>query len=153
MTVFDSFGYWRTGKPISDRSPISRMRRLTTSAKTGRRTKMSVKADFMRGASVGRNRGGGRRLGLRLLHRHVADELVLPAHNDGIARLQPLEDGHLVIEALAGLDEAAHRAQHRLALRVLRLGVFAQHEDRVAVERIVDGGLRYGDDVGSRRQH
>src|SRR6516162_2992753 len=42
IVVFDSFGNCRIGSPIIARSPISRINRLTTSASTGRRIKMSV---------------------------------------------------------------------------------------------------------------
>ena len=43
IVVFDSFGYWRICRPVIAFSPISRISRLTTSASTGRRMKMSVK--------------------------------------------------------------------------------------------------------------
>ncbi len=42
IVVFDSLGYCRIGNPIIARNPISRIKRLTTSASTGRRIKMSV---------------------------------------------------------------------------------------------------------------
>ncbi|MHC2369586.1 hypothetical protein ACVIQT_004234 [Bradyrhizobium diazoefficiens] len=44
MTVFDSFGYCRIGSTIAARRPISRISRLTTTDRTGRLMKISVKA-------------------------------------------------------------------------------------------------------------
>src|SRR6478609_4388033 len=43
MTVFDSFGYCRIGSVVAARRPISRISRLTTTDRTGRLMKMSVK--------------------------------------------------------------------------------------------------------------
>ena len=43
IVVFDIFGNCRIGNPNIALSPTSRIRRLTTSAKTGRLMKMSVK--------------------------------------------------------------------------------------------------------------
>src|SRR6185436_14516962 len=44
MTVFDSFGYCRIGNTLAARKPIRRISRLTTTARTGRLMKISVKA-------------------------------------------------------------------------------------------------------------
>src|SRR5205809_3675334 len=42
-TVFDSFGYCRIGRFVAARKPISRISRLTTTDRTGRLMKISVK--------------------------------------------------------------------------------------------------------------
>jgi len=42
-TAFCITGYWRTGNPRMARRPITKIARLTTIARTGRRMKMSVK--------------------------------------------------------------------------------------------------------------
>src|SRR4051812_2726827 len=42
-TVFDSFGYCRIGRLVAARNPISRISRLTTTDRTGRLMKISVK--------------------------------------------------------------------------------------------------------------
>src|SRR5215217_9036961 len=42
-TVFDSFGYCRIGNTVAARRPISRISRLTTTDRTGRLMKISVK--------------------------------------------------------------------------------------------------------------
>src|SRR5262249_41378202 len=42
-TVVESFGYWRIGSTIAARRPISRISRLTTTDRTGRLMKISVK--------------------------------------------------------------------------------------------------------------
>src|SRR6476620_9250609 len=43
-TVFDSFGYCRIGNTLAARKPIRRISRLTTTDRTGRLMKISVKA-------------------------------------------------------------------------------------------------------------
>src|SRR5436853_3375605 len=43
-TVFDSFGYCRIGNTLAARRPSSRISRLTTTDRTGRLMKISVKA-------------------------------------------------------------------------------------------------------------
>src|SRR5258708_30512905 len=43
-TVFDSFGYCRIGNTVAARRPINRISRLTTTDRTGRLMKISVKA-------------------------------------------------------------------------------------------------------------
>jgi len=58
IVVFDSLGNCRIGSPIIARSPISRINRLTTSASTGRRMKMSVN-DMLRVARCRRSRESG----------------------------------------------------------------------------------------------
>ena len=57
IVVFDNFGYCRIGRPIIAVRPISRISRLTTSASTGRRMKMSVK-DITQPAASQRRLGG-----------------------------------------------------------------------------------------------
>src|ERR1700722_1331739 len=46
-TVFDSFGYCRTGRLVAARKPIRRISRLTTRANTGRLMKISVQTIAM----------------------------------------------------------------------------------------------------------
>ncbi len=48
MVALSRFGYWRTGNDTSALAPTSRISRLTTVARTGRRMKRSVK-DMMEG--------------------------------------------------------------------------------------------------------
>src|SRR5260370_38642577 len=43
-TVFDSFGYCRIGNTVAARRPSNRISRLTTTDRTGRLMKISVKA-------------------------------------------------------------------------------------------------------------
>ena len=47
-TVFDSFGYCRTGRTVAARRPIRRISRLTTTDNTGRLMKISVQTIAMR---------------------------------------------------------------------------------------------------------
>src|ERR1700755_48197 len=62
-TVFDSFGYCRIGRLVAALNPINRIRRLTTSANTGRLIKMSVQTIAQLRKSVAwhicRDRRGG----------------------------------------------------------------------------------------------
>ena len=62
IVVFDSFGYWRICRPVIALRPISRISRLTTSASTGRRMKMSVKDMSQFRVSVSGGCGGGESL-------------------------------------------------------------------------------------------
>src|SRR3954465_10400338 len=83
ITVFDSFGYWRIGRLVAARKPISRISRLTTTESTGRLMKISViaiatvslavsVARRLRGnlgRGIGRDGDGGARLQLELADR------------------------------------------------------------------------------------
>src|SRR3982074_3110646 len=122
ITVLSSLGYWRSGSVVSARSPTSRMSRLTTSESTGRRMKMSVKdtrrPPSVRQRSVGRHGGRRRqRVGGGEGDRGAVGELDLARGGDTVARLQPFEDGHHVVETVAGLDEGALDLERRTARR------------------------------------
>src|SRR6266705_2871473 len=102
------------------------MSRLTTSESTGRRMKMSVKATrrpalFASWRSVGRHGGRRRqRVGAGDGDRGAVAQLDLARGGDAVARLQPFEDGDLVVEMVAGLDEGALDLERRTALRRTR---------------------------------
>src|SRR5262245_59042600 len=105
MVVLVSSGYCRIGSFHSDWSPISRISRLTTVARTGRLMKMSVK----RMSGLFRR---SRHLGLG--ERAVVDpdlgalrQLQLADNDHQLARLDALIDRHPVIAGLAGSHEAA----------------------------------------------
>src|SRR6266850_5669735 len=59
IVVLDSLGYWRICSPVIAFRPISRISRLTTSASTGRRMKMSVKDMSQFRVSAGGGCGAG----------------------------------------------------------------------------------------------
>src|SRR5215831_7195494 len=141
-TAFSVRGYWSTGSSTIERSPSTSSVRLTTVARTGRSTKMSV--NFLMGAPS-LVLGPGRRLvgGLNLVvddHRHARAQLDLSGGDDGVALVDSGEDRDLV---------AARRAdRHELLLRHERgrLSVHPRlllhHEHRVAVGVEGDCGLR-----------
>src|SRR3954447_5364186 len=153
ITVFDSFGYWRIGRLVAARKPISRISRLTTTDSTGRLMKISVIAIAMVslavsvarrlrgnwGRRIGRDGDGGARLQLELADR-----------DDTVSGLQALQDLRPSVDPLAGLHEGAHRAEAGLAVFLFLIG----HDvDGIAVQRVVDRGLRHGDHCRVVRQH
>src|ERR1700751_3679232 len=115
IVVFDSLGYWRICRPVIALRPISRISRLTTSASTGRRMKMSVKDTSQFRVRVAGGFGA-------------------------------VEDRYVVAPPCSGFYRGAHRLEDRVPLGVL--AVLADHVNTVAVERIVDGGLRQPHHVG-----
>src|SRR5271169_6510600 len=68
-------------------------------------------------------------------------QLDLARGHDLLTGLQPAADRDLVVPARPGLDRRAHRLEDRLALGVL--AVLTDHIDAVAIERVLDCGLRH----------
>src|SRR5262249_44852843 len=145
--ALSSFGYCRTFRLRTAWRPAMMMMRLTTIARTGRRTKMSV--SFIRPSAI---------LGLRselgverdvVVHddARAVTELEGPCDDDLVALLDAALDGDEVAPVLGDPDELLPRRPHGLAIgagrRVRR--VF-QDENRIAVRRVDD--RRCGD-----RQH
>src|SRR6516164_398797 len=119
IVVFDSLGYCLIGSPSIARSPISRIRRLTTSASTGRRMKMSVNDTGVAEKSV--QRGVGRRLRRRRAgdrDLRAALQLNLTGGDDLLAGFQPAEYRHVIVPPCSGLDRGAHHLEDRLPLSV-----------------------------------
>src|SRR6516162_5464169 len=162
IVVLDSLGYWRICKPVIALRPISRISRLTTSASTGRRMKMSVKdmSQAPHGSSIvtGDIKSVLSQSRWRLWRGIAADrdlrsvlDFDLTRGDDLLARFDTLEDSHLPADPRPGFDRSAHRLEDRLAIGVL--AVLANHIDAIAVERVIDGGLRQHHDIGLQRQH
>src|SRR5262249_15438223 len=128
IVVFDSLGYCRIGNSSIDRSPINRISRLTTSASTGRRIKISVKDDIVsverRGAWPGRESLADLDLGAVL-------NFDLPSGNDPLAWFDPVEDSHLVAPSGTSLDRSADDLENRVSAGVLAL--FADHINAVTI--------------------
>src|SRR5262249_58935363 len=138
-------GYWRTDSVRIACRPAIRITRLTTTARTGRRTKRSV--NFM-GVLPGplavfrlRRRVVGRLRRVVDLDRGARTKLENSGGHDLLAGLQALENGHLVAAPRAELHELLPNA---LVLRAV--GALHRLDDvhRVAVRRVVDrrGGNR-----------
>src|SRR5690606_38988479 len=105
MVVFDSSGYSRICRLNTACRPISRISRLTTVARTGRRMKISVKA-IACGLLV---RTHGRRVERDAViddDRRTRPQFELPRGDDDLARLQPLEN----LDAIAARFADAHEA-------------------------------------------
>src|SRR3954464_128616 len=124
MTVFDSFGYCRIGSVVAARRPISRISRLTTTDRTGRLMKISVKriaaisisltckahdpavpdhaATWAVSVSRRLRRSRRGRVG-RDRHRRARLQLELADGNDLVARLQALDDLSTAVDPVAGL--------------------------------------------------
>src|SRR3954447_11588182 len=151
ITVFFSSGYCRTGSSKNARRPISRISRLTTAARTGRRTKMSVN-ERMPGSVrlLGRwRRGDGQGVAAGDGDRRPVLQLELARAHDEIAGLDAAYQGDVAAEGRPRLDEGLDRLMLGLAVGVL--AVLLHHEHRIAVERPVDGGFRDGHHVRLRR--
>src|SRR3984957_2183916 len=149
MTVLSSLGYCRIGSVISERAPTRSMSRLTTSDSTGRRMKMSVKNIrrklLARAGSMHRHGGGrGQRISGRR-DRCAVDQLELAGGGDAVARLEARKHRDLVVEMLAGGDEAALDAIGRSVGGAG--GVLGDDEDAVAIEGVMDRGLRPRHDI------
>src|SRR3954454_7717051 len=171
MTVFDSFGYCRIGSVVAARRPISRISRLTTTDRTGRLMKISVKRiaaisisltckahdpampDHAATCTMSVARRLLRELRCRVgrnRHRRARLQLELADRDDLVAWLHALDDFDATFDPVAGLHESAHRALAGLAVGFLLLGY---HERRVAVQRVVDCRLRHGDHGRLVREH
>src|ERR1019366_6137381 len=124
-------GYWLIGRLTSERSPSTRISRLTTLARTGRRMKMSVK--FIACALVflrSRVRAVG------WLHRVVDRDrcavlqFQLAAADDLLALLQTLQDGDLVAPRLACRHKDLFHNPLAAALGILLFGGFDDENSR-----------------------
>src|SRR5579883_260508 len=110
MTPFSVCGYCVTGSWKMARRPSTRMSRLTTAERTGRRTKRSVnftpRPSLLLGSRVG---------AVERLHAVVHDELSsildlhLTAGHDDIAGLDALDDRHLI----ASRGPESHEGERR----------------------------------------
>ena len=137
-TPFSVFGYARTCRELNERSPTTKIIRLTTEASTGRRMKRSV--NFMRRApySFG-GVGFGSFVGSILLLMITAVPLrsfIWPAETTTSPCVDAAQHGHLIAARRAQLDEAL---QNGIAVAVVGL---LDHINRVAVGVVGDGGLR-----------
>src|SRR3954471_977226 len=141
MAAFSLRGYWRT---LSERiacTPAITIRRLTTSARTGRRMNRSV--NFMDPSAIDRL---GRDLGVRrqiVPHHHgrAVAQLERAAADDGLACGQPGHHRDQITPVLAEADELLVRDQAGVARRVLLL---LDREHRIPVRRVEHRGR--GDD-------
>src|SRR6267378_1698874 len=141
MAAFSLRGYWRTFSERIACTPAITIRRLTTSATTGRRMKRSV--NFMRGPFPGslvhRLRADLSLRGQLVPHHHrrAVAQLEGAAAHDRLSRGQAAYHRDQVSAALAQADELLVGDQGRIAGRV---ALFLQREDRVAVRRVEHGG-------------
>src|SRR5450631_4205927 len=120
MTAVSLRGYWRTDSERIDWTPAIRMTRLTTIARTGRRTKRSVK-DFTLAVLRLRSRVvAGLDLVVDLDGGPVA-QLEHAGRDHGLTRLDAGGHRHLVAAGGADLDELLAHTEVALALRVLDL--------------------------------
>src|SRR6185437_14413646 len=112
------------GRLVAALNPISRIRRLTTSASTGRLMKMSVQTIAIRSVkSVTRRVCRNRRWPVgRDRHRRSRLQLELADRDHAIAVLDAAEDFSAAIDPVAGPHEGAHRRQAGLAVVRLLLG-------------------------------
>src|SRR5687767_10801645 len=115
-TAMSLRGYWRTLSARMDCSPAMRMTRLTTMARTGRLTKMSV--SFMTASVVLRlrRRVVGGLDGVVHVHGRAVPELEDARGHDLLARLHTGGHRHLVATAARQLDELLAHALVLLAL-------------------------------------
>src|SRR3954470_11331336 len=137
MAAFSLRGYWRTFSERIAWTPAIRIRRLTTSATTGRRMKRSV--NFMcRSLVYGprRHLGPGRQI-VPHHYRHAIAQLEGAAAHHGLAGLEPGDHRDQVAAALAEADELLVGNESGVALVVLLL---LDGEDRVTIGRVEDRG-------------
>src|SRR6267378_2753673 len=141
-TAFCVRGYCRTGRSPIERSPSTKIVRLTTVARTGRSMKMSV--NFLICAPRSRVFGLGGRVVRRLDrvvddHGHPGAQLDLPGGDHRVALLDTREDRDLVPARAACRDELLLREKRSLPVLAL---LFLHHEYGVAVGVIGDRRLR-----------
>src|SRR3954463_8923118 len=130
IAAFSLRGYWRTFSERIACTPAITIRRLTTSARTGRRMNRSV--NFMDPSAIDRL---GRDLGVRRQivpqhHGRAVAQLERAAARDGLACGQPGHDRDQRSLVLAEADELLVRDEDGVARRVLLL---LDREHRVAV--------------------
>src|SRR3954467_6582833 len=121
ICAFSLRGYWRTFSDLIAWTPAIRIRRLTTSATTGRLMNRSV--NFICASAV---HGLGRDLGARSQivphhHGHPVAQLEGAAAHHVLAGLKPGEHRHQVAAALAEADELLVGDQTRAPRIVLLL--------------------------------
>src|SRR5580700_9665954 len=121
--AFSVCGYWLTGKLPTERRPSTRISRLITIARTGRRMNRSVK--FMVRASLFLRR---RILFVQRLHavvdaqRRAVLQFELPAGDHRCPLGYALQDRDLISPSRSRGDEYLLRLQLRIAFRVLLVG-------------------------------
>src|SRR5665213_607596 len=139
-TVFDSFGYCRIGRLVAALNPINRIRRLTTSASTGRLIKISVQTIAQLRRLVARQICRDRRGGVgRDGDRRARLQLELADRDHAIAGLYAADDFSPALNAATGPHEGANGGQAGLAVIRLLLG---EEKNRIAVERVIHRGFR-----------
>src|SRR2546422_7047772 len=132
---------WSSDVCSSDLKPSTSSVRLTTVARTGRSTKMSVNFLILTPLLV---LGSWRRIVRRLDgvvddHRKSRTQLDLPCGDDGVAFLDPGKDRDLIAARLAGRDEPLLRDERDFL--VLPFALF-HHKHGVPVGIVGDRGLR-----------
>src|SRR6266446_1468515 len=143
-TAFWVFGYWRTARLVSERTPSTRIKRLMVIASTGLRMKRSVKFIYADSLFLRLRIGTVRWLHLVVDdQRRAALELDLAAGHHLGAGLDAFQDSYLIAARRAGGDEYLLREQARVALFVLVFLLVGRlhHEYRVAVGIEGDCGL------------
>src|SRR5712691_10301234 len=137
-TAFCVRGYCRTGRSPIERSPSTKIVRLTTVARTGRSMKISV--NFLICAPRSLVLGFGGRV-VRRLDRVVDDyghpcaQLDLSGADHGVPFLDAREDRDLVPARAARRDELLLREKRRLPILAL---LFFHDEDGIAVGIVGD---------------
>src|SRR5262245_51831177 len=146
-------GYWRTLSERTAVSPAIRITRLTTMARTGRLTKMSVNLTVVSRSSVvfRLRRGVVRMLDLVVhLDRRTAPQLERARGHDLLPRRDAGKDRDLVAPAPPELHELLAHPAVALALRTFQV---RDHVDGVAVGRVADRGGGQGSHPGPAAQH
>src|ERR1700675_4859687 len=122
-TAFSVCGYWLTGRLPTDRKPSTRISRLMTTARTGRRMKRSVK--FMAPSSLFLRR---RVLVVERLHavvdaqRRAVFQFELTARDPRRPLGHALQDCDLIASRRPRRDEHLLRLHLKFAFRVLLIG-------------------------------
>src|ERR1700733_633909 len=122
-TAFSVWGYWLIGRLPTERKPSTRIIKLMTTARTGRRMKRSVK--FMARDSSFLRRGVlfvGRLHAVVDAYRGAVLQFELSAGHHHGPLGDALQDGDLISARQSGGDEHLLRLQLSIALRVLLVG-------------------------------
>src|SRR5260370_5621565 len=129
MAAFSLRGYGRTLSERTACTPAMTIRRLTTTARTGRRMNRSVNfiASSLVVGGLGSGFAGGRQFVVDR-QRAAVVELEGAARDDGLARVQPGRDPHQIAAPLAEAHELLPRHQ--------RLLLLLDGQDRSAVGRV-----------------
>src|SRR5689334_7832527 len=158
MVALSSFGYCRTLSVRIACRPAMMMTRLTTIARTGRRTKMSVN---FTGASAVLGARGELRLDLDVVVHHdagIVAELEGSGRHHLLTGFHAVGHGHEIAARFAEPHELLARHLARLAVGTFGGGagfvfLVLDDEDRVAVRSAHDGRRRNGDDRALLGQH